>query len=73
MSKRRSNKKFKQSQKDIYGFLFGLYVGMKDKTRSAWAFDRLRLYEDNDMCRTKLRNQHISKVSLTASELKVKK
>lgn len=71
MAKRKSNRKIKQSQRDSYGFLFGLYVGIKDKTRSDWAFDRLRLYEDNDMHRTKLRNSHISKASITASELRV--
>lgn len=70
MAKRKSNKKIKRSQRDSYGFLFGLYVGMRDKTRSDWAFDRLRLYEDSDMNRTKLRNPHISKVSMTGMEMR---
>lgn len=70
MSKRMSNKKVKASQLSLFQDLHCHHVNNKDKVRSEWAFDRLRLFEDKGMHRTKLSHPHISKVSLTADQLR---
>lgn len=63
------NKRFQQSQLSIYAFLHGKYADGNERARYEWAFDRMRLYESS-MDRIKLRHRHISKVSLTANQLK---
>lgn len=65
------NKKVKQSLHSGYCFLHGKYVDKWDKQKYEWAFDRLRLFEMG-MKRQKLRHPHISKVSLTANQLRGK-
>ena len=63
------NKYFKNSQLDLYAQLFSRHINNGDKLRRDWAFDRLRLFEQN-MKRTKLRHHEVSKVSVSGEDHK---
>lgn len=57
------NKQVKQMMRDGYANKYLSTNYSQDKSRSDWAFDRLRLFECG-VRRKKLRNPHISKVSI---------
>lgn len=60
------NKQAKQMMLDGYSDKY-LRTCYEDKSRSNWAFDRLRLFEDG-MTRKKLRYPQLSKVSIKGNE-----
>ncbi|HAS8538268.1 TPA: hypothetical protein I7730_00450 [Vibrio vulnificus] len=61
------NRHFKISQHDLYANLYSRHISSGDKIRQVWAFDRLRLFEQN-MNRTKIRHPEVSKVSVSGGE-----
>ncbi len=63
------NKKVKRSLYSVWCDVYGKHVDSGCKKMYDWAFDRLRLFEMN-MDRSKLRHPEVSKVSLTADQLK---
>lgn len=63
------NKQVKQMMLHGYCDCHSRFVdGMRMKS-ALWAFDRIRLFECG-IKRLKLRNSHVSKVSLTADQLR---
>jgi hypothetical protein len=61
------NKKVKQMICDGYAKKYLSTNYSQDKSRSDWAFDRLRLFESG-VRRSKLRNPHLSKVSIEGDQ-----
>lgn len=65
------NKKVKIRMFDGYCDCHSRFVDSLRMKSALWAFDRIRLFESG-MDRSKLRNPHISKISLTEDQLRGK-